>query len=351
MTRTIDVKKDANYGFTEDGFVKEGTIVNRGDVLIVKTAKIQQPVDQYLFADKSTVYKHPEPSYVEKVIVTRNAEETPICKVKLRSERDVRVGDKLSSRAGNKSIVAAIWPACDMPYDENGLVPDVIINPHGIPSRMVIGQIWETVMGTLAIKNGCFYEASAFKDIDIRAIVKELEKKGVRLGGHRRMYNGRTGNWFDTLVFMGPVGYQRLQKFVVDESYAVSTGPTSALTRQPLDGKINEGGLRIGEMEKDTYVSNSCIRALNEKFYNHSDGISIPICRICGLRAIVNVKNSIYKCKTCKDNADIALVPSSWCANIFLHETSALGIDQKIELESFWYSKHEGGQPVVEEKK
>jgi len=193
-------------------------------------------------------------------------------------------------------------------------------------------------MGTLGLERGSFLEASAFKKIDIKAVINELDKKyGVRCGGHRRMFNGKTGNWFDTLIFIGPVGYQRLQKFVIDESYAVSTGPTSALTRQPLDGKSNSGGLRVGEMEKDVFMANSCVRALHEKFYAHSDGISIPICRICGLRAIVNVKNGIYKCKTCKDNADITMVSSSWVANVLWHETDAMGIPQKVEAEPYYY--------------
>jgi DNA-directed RNA polymerase beta subunit len=340
--RTVDLKKDANYGFIEGDFVKEGTVVKRGDVLIVKSTKIPQPTDQYLYTDKSTVYKYPEPSTVEKVIVTRDDESTPLCKVKLRSPRKIRVGDKISSRNGNKSIIAAIWPASEMPYDENGLIPDIIINPHGIPSRMVIGQIMETCMGELAVRKGIFLEASAFRKIDMKAIIKELETKyGVGFGGHRRMYNGRTGNWFDTLVFVGPTGYQRLQKFVIDESYAVSTGPTSALTRQPLDGKINEGGLRIGEMEKDVYTANSCMRALHEKFYAHSDGIDIPICRVCGRRAIVNEKHGIYRCKFCGDNADIAMVSASWVSNIFYSEISAMNIEPRFELEPYAYSRPE----------
>lgn len=134
--RTVDIKKDANYGFIEDGFVKEGVEVKKGDVLIVKSTKIQQPTDQYLYADKSTVYSYPEPSTVEKVIVTRNDEDVQICKVKLRSERNVRIGDKCSSRNGNKGIIASIVPACDMMYSEDGLIPDMCINPHGIPSRI-----------------------------------------------------------------------------------------------------------------------------------------------------------------------------------------------------------------------
>lgn len=345
--RTVDIKKDANYNFVEDGFVREGTIVKRGDVLIVKAAKIPQPTDQYLYADKSTVYKYPEPSVVDKVIVTRNDEDTMIAKVKLRSERNIRVGDKISSRNGNKSIIAQIVPACDMPYAEDGLIPDIIINPHGIPTRMVIGQIMETTMGESAVQSGTFLGADAFRKVDMKAIVKALdENHGIKFGGHRRMYNGRTGNWFDTLIFVGPVGYQRLQKFVIDESYAVSTGPTSALTRQPLDGKINEGGLRVGEMEKDVYTANSCMRALHEKFYEHSDGIDIPICRVCGRRAIVNEKHALYRCRYCKDNADICMVPASWVSNIFYSEISAMSIEPRFELDPYWYSR-----PETDEKK
>jgi DNA-directed RNA polymerase beta subunit len=155
------------------------------------------------------------------------------------------------------------------------------------------------------------------------------------------MYNGKTGDWIDTLIFIGPTTYQRLQKFVIDEQYAVRTGPTSALTHQPLDGKNNDGGLRLGEMEKDVIMSQGVNRALHEKFYADSDGIDIQVCRLCGTRAVVNEKVGIYKCKECGDNADIANVPSSWVANLFFNEASAMNVNMTFTLAPHIYSKME----------
>jgi DNA-directed RNA polymerase beta subunit len=341
QTRTMDIKKDATYEFVENGFIKEGTLAKKGYVLIVKAAKIPKPIDQYMYIDKSIVYKREEPVYIERVITTRNDEDALIAKVKYRADRPLAVGDKLSSRTGNKGIIAQRIPACDMPYTEEGVTPDIIVNAHSIPTRMAVNQITETLIGKLAVHTGCFTDATTFRKLDVDGAVALLEKHGVKYGGHTRMYNGRTGEWIDTLIFNGPTTYQRLQKFVIDEHYATRSGPTSALTRQPLDGKNNDGGLRLGEMEKDVLAAHGTMRSLHDKFYKDSDGIDLPICRICNNRAVVNEKVGIYKCKYCGDNADIANVASSWVANLFMHEASAMNIKMQMELEPFQYLKDE----------
>ena len=145
-----------------------------------------------------------------------------------------------SSRTGNKGICAAKVPRNDMPYCEDGTVPDILVNSHSIPTRMAVNQIVECVLGQLAVCKGSFIEATSFRKIDIDAAVGSLERDfGIKYGGHKRMYNGQTGCWIDTLIFIGPTTYQRLQKFVIDEHYATRTGPTSAVTRQPLDGSFS----------------------------------------------------------------------------------------------------------------
>lgn len=337
--RTMDIKKDATYAHVENGFIKEGTIVRKGYVLVVKIAKIPKPVDQYMYIDKSIVYKREEPVFVEKVVTPRNDEDALFVKVKLRAERPLGVGDKLSSRTGNKGIVAKKVPREDMPYTEDGVTPDIIVNAHSIPTRMAVNQIVECMLAQLAVEKGCLIDATSFRTIDIDAILAELESFGIKYGGHRRMYNGKTGDWIDSLIFIGPTTYQRLQKFVIDEHYSTRTGPTSALTRQPLDGKNNDGGLRIGEMEKDVYCAHGTMRALFEKFYKDSDGIDLPICRICGNRAVVNEKMGIYKCKYCGDNADIANVSASWVSNLFFNEASSMNVAMRFELEPFKFSR------------
>lgn len=244
-----------------------------------------------------------------------------------------------NSRSGNKGILAKMVTRADMPYTEDGLVPDLIVNAHSIPTRMAVNQIIECMLAQLAVRQGAIIDATPFREIDINGAIDRLKEYGIQYGGLRRMYNGRTGDWIDTLIFIGPTTYQRLQKFVIDEHYAIRTGPTSALTRLPLEGKNNDGGLRIGEMEKDVYCSSSCMRALTEKMYNDADGTEIPICRICGNVAVVNERQGMYKCKYCGDNADIANVFSSWVANLFWNEASAMNCKLTFELEKYGFNR------------
>ncbi len=244
--RTMDLKKDATYEYIKNGFIAEGTLVHKDYVLMVKTAKIPKPTDEFLYVDKSVVYKREEPVYVERVVTTRNDEDALIAKVKLRADRPMGVGDKASSRTGNKGIIAETLPRCDMPYCEDGLVPDLIVNAHSIPTRMAVNQVTECLYGIVAALLGVHIDATVFRENDFEGAMAIMAKHGINYGGHRRMYNGMTGEWIDTLIFIGPTTYQRLQKFVIDEHYAIRTGPTSALTHQPLDGKNNDGGLRLG---------------------------------------------------------------------------------------------------------
>ncbi len=339
--RTMDIKKGAIYEYVKDGFITPGTRVKKGYVLVVKVSKIQKPVDQYQYVDNSVVYKRDEEVVVSNVVVTRNDEDVVIAKVGLRADRPINVGDKLSSRHGNKGIVAKLELRADMPYCVDGLTPDAIVNAHSIPTRMAVNQIIECMLGCIAARLGGHIDATVFRKHDIAGRIKALADLGIQYGGHRRMYCGRTGEWIDTLMFIGPTTYQRLQKFVIDEHYATRTGPTSASTRQPLDGKNNDGGLRLGEMEKDVLCAHGCMRTLFAKFYTDSDGIDIPICRICGHRAVVNEKMGIYKCKFCGDCADIVNVSSSWVANLFMSEAAAMNAQMTFELAPHIYTRQQ----------
>jgi DNA-directed RNA polymerase II subunit RPB2 len=243
--RTMDIKKDATYEFVKDRAIEVGTEARRGHVLIVKSAKIAKPENEYLYVDKSIVYKKDEPMYVERVVHVRNDEDAEVIKVKLRANRPIAIGDKLASRSGNKGICTIKHTAADMPVCEDGTIPDIIVNAHSIPTRMAVNQILECVLGQLASRRGSHIDATSFRTLDIDGICKELESYGIKYDGNKRMYNGRTGLWIDTMIFVGPTTYQRLQKYVADEHYASMSGPTSALTRQPLDG-----GFAVGVYKK-----------------------------------------------------------------------------------------------------
>ena len=332
--RTIDIKKGAIYEFVENGIIREGTRVKKDYVLVVKSMKIPKPVDQYLYIDRSVVYKRDEPVIVERVIPPRKFGENKVVKVKMRADRPLIIGDKLSSRTGNKGIKTNSRSRCDMPYCEDGLTPDDLVNAHSIPSRMAINQLIECATGNLAAMRGAHIDATAFSDLDMDSIIDELRGHGIDYGGHRRMYNGKTGEWLDTLIFIGPTTYQRPEKFVKDEKYHIRWGPTAALTHQPLDGKSQDGGLRLGEMESWVLTGQGACRVMHNKLYEDSDGTDIYICR-CGNRAIVNQKKNMYKCRTCGDKADITRVSSSWVANMFFNEMSAMNVKMKFDLEPY----------------
>jgi DNA-directed RNA polymerase beta subunit len=236
-----------------------------------------------------------------------------------------------SSRAGNKSIAALLLPESDLPYDEDGVTPDIIINPHSIPSRMTIGQMLETTLSLRCQEEGVITDGTAFRSVSVDEISKELAEIGLRYNGLSRLYNGRTGEHYDAAIFMGPTYHQRLQKFVKDDKYAVGDyGPTDALTGQPLEGKNARGGLRVGEMATWVLESHGAMAALTEKLMEDSDGQVQFLCRTCGNPAIYNGRQGFYRCTTCGEGADIGAVDSCRASIVFQHEMRAANVKVSI---------------------
>ena len=241
-----------------------------------------------------------------------------------------------SSRSGQKGVVGILLRDSDMPFTKDGIRPSIILNPHAIPSRMTIGQLYESQIGNWCAATGTYTDATIYRNIDIETIGSELEAIGMDRYGYHRLYSGISGEYIDTLIFMGPTYYQRLQKFVIDTWQCVTQGPTDALSRQPVSGRTIGGGLRIGEMERDVICSHGAAKFLQEKFFDHSDGFTEYICR-CGKSAIVNVNKQIYKCKYCKDNADIAAIQTSWSSKLFIQEMESMNVGIRRNLKPFTY--------------
>lgn len=241
-----------------------------------------------------------------------------------------------SSRAGQKGVVGVTLRDSDMPFTKSGMRPSIIMNPHAIPSRMTIGQLYESMNGNWCAKIGTHTDATIFKKVDIETMADDLEKAGLNRYGYHRLYSGLTGEYIDCMIFMGPTYYQRLQKFVIDTVYSVSQGPSDSLSRQPLDGKSSGGGLKIGEMERDVLCAHGSSKFLQEKFFAHSDGFTEYICK-CGKAAIVNKKKGIYKCKYCKDNAEIYGVPTSWSSKLFVQEMETMNVGIRRHLTPFTF--------------
>ncbi len=328
---TTDIKPFSNYSKLINGMVPVGTYVECGDVIIGKVANLNK-ADQYQnykYYDKSVVYKYKEPAYVWDVITGRNEDDTIFCKVVFRSVRNVEIGNKFSSRAGQKGTVGMIYRDSDMPFTEDGVKPDIIFNPHSLPSRMTMGVILEGMQSKINAMKGTITDATIFRKTNIDDLSGELEKLGFAANGTQRLYNGMTGKFIDAQIFIGPIYYQCLQKFTVDTIYAHTTCPTDATTRQPLDGKASSGGLRAGEMESWT-MSVSAPKLLAEKMRDHSDGFDIYVCRGCNRRAVVNERKRIFKCKRCGDKADIVKIKSTWSCKLFMDELEAANVGMKL---------------------
>ena len=231
------------------------------------------------------------------------------------------------------SIVARMMQQSDMPFTEDGITPDLIINTHSFPSRMTIGQLIETSLGKVCAQRGAITDGTAFLPVDHYEIQKELVENGFRYNGRERMYNGMTGEYFDAAIFIGPTVKQRLQKFVLDDEQSVAgSGPTDATTGQPLGGKQVQGGLRIGEMEYWCFESHGSMLNLYEKSSTDSDGRSMYVCRNCGAFAIYNEYHNIYQCRTCGDMADISRIDGSKTAVLFHEELAAANIRMRMGL-------------------
>ena len=230
--------KFGNYEkLNAEGFIPENTLVDNRDVIIAKIVPIKEnrndPTKTIKYEDQSKIFRTTEECYIDKNYTGRNGDGYNFAKVRVRTLRKPVIGDKFSSRSGQKGTCGCIIPECDMPFTKNGLRPDIILNPHAIPSRMTIAQLKETILGKILIEIGCFGDATSFGDLDIGTICKELQRVGYESYGNEIMYNGMTGEQMETSIFIGPVYYQRLKHMVNDKQHSRSIGPMVNLTRQP----------------------------------------------------------------------------------------------------------------------
>jgi DNA-directed RNA polymerase beta subunit/intein/homing endonuclease len=254
-TKTKGMKMGNYNKVNSKGVIPENTLVENRDVIIAKVTPIKENRNDHTkvikYEDQSKIYKTVEETYIDKNYIDRNGEGYNFAKVRLRTVRKPVIGDKFSSRHGQKGTVGNIIPECDMPFTSSGLKPDIIINPHAIPSRMTIGQLKETVLGKVLIELGLFGDGTSFGQFEVKDICDKLISLGYESNGNELMYNGLTGEQHECSVFMGPVFYQRLKHMVNDKAHSRSIGPMVNLTRQPAEGRSREGGLRFGEMERD----------------------------------------------------------------------------------------------------
>jgi len=251
--------KFGNYDKVNNkGLVPENTFIENRDIIIAKVVPIKENRNDHTklikYEDHSKIHRTTEESYIDKNFIDRNGDGYCIAKVRIRTSRKPVIGDKLSSRHGQKGTVGNIIPESDMPYTSNGMRPDIIINPHAIPSRMTIGQLKETLLGKVLVQLGLFGDGTSFGELAVDDIRKELIKVGYEAQGNELLYNGMTGEQIESNIFIGPAFYQRLKHMVNDKQHSRSIGPMVNLTRQPAEGRSRDGGLRFGEMERDCFA-------------------------------------------------------------------------------------------------
>jgi len=333
--KTTKGMKYGNYDkVTNKGIVPENTLLENNDVIISKVVPIKENRNDHTkiikYEDLSRTYRTNEESYIDKNYIERNGDGYNFAKVRIRTVRRPVIGDKFSSRHGQKGTIGNIIPECDMPFTSSGVKPDIIINPHAIPSRMTIGQLKETLLGKVLVELGLFGDGTSFGDLSVDSICKELVKVGYESNGNEVMYNGLSGQQIETSIFIGPVFYQRLKHMVRDKQHSRSIGPMVNLTRQPAEGRSRDGGLRFGEMERDCMVSHGASRFTKGRLYDASDKYQVNVCNKCGLIAAYNNKMKIHICKTCDNRVDFNYVEIPYACKLLFQELQTMNIAPRI---------------------
>lgn len=236
-----------------------------------------------------------------------------------------------SSRHGQKGTVGMLYRQEDMPFTANGITPDIIVNPHAIPSRMTIAQLMECIMGKACAALGTFGDATPFTDLKVEDIASALEHAGLERYGNEVMYNSRTGEQMPTAIFIGPTYYQRLKHMVDDKVHSrAANGPVVMLTRQPAEGRARDGGLRLGEMEIECNWAHGTMQFLKERFMECSDNYRVFVCKKCGMMANVNPDKGVYNCKSCKNITHFSEIRIPYSCKLLFQEIQTMGIAAKF---------------------
>jgi DNA-directed RNA polymerase II subunit RPB2 len=274
------------------GLVKQGTEVHDKMVLIGMSTLIDQKTG--LRKDASKTPKKGQLGIVDKSFITEGEEGQRIAKVRVREIRIPAIGDKMASRSGQKGTIGMVIPEADMPFTANGMVPDIIVNPHALPTRMTIGQFVECITGKACALTGNFGDGTAYQASGVSQYADILMKHKYHSSGNEILYNGMTGGQLEAEIFIGPTYYMRLKHMVKDKINFRTQGPRTALTRQPVSGRANDGGLRIGEMERDSLIAHGATSMLTESMMERSDKYFMAVCNKTGLIAVYNPDKNLF---------------------------------------------------------
>ncbi|KAI4103251.1 MAG: hypothetical protein LQ339_004354 [Xanthoria mediterranea] len=318
----------------EHGLAMVGEKISSNEVYIMKqvplnasSTAIGSDYGSGEYRDTPMTYRLEDPSYVDKLMITVNEADSRVIKMQTRQTRRPEVGDKFSSRHGQKGVVGIVAEQVDMPFNDEGIVPDIIMNPHGFPSRMTVGKMLELVAGKAGVLAGEFQYGTAFGGSKVEDMGDILIKNGFSYSGKDFMTSGITGESLPAYIFFGPIYYQKLKHMVQDKMHSRARGPRATLTRQPTEGRSRDGGLRLGEMERDCLIAYGASQLLLERLMLSSDAHQVDICETCGLMGYQGY------CQTCKKTEGMTKMTIPYAAKLLIQELLSMNVMARLKLE------------------
>lgn len=314
-----------------DGLVSPGIRITNNKIFLNKHTLVDTGENSQTFEETTCSYKSKYPVVIKNVsIFTKRYENQPgiqtVIKIKTSDFRRPELGDKFSSRHGQKGTVGLIVQQEDMPFNERGISPDMIMNPHGFPSRMTVGKLIELVSGKAGIFNGRFGNGTAFSSDRVTDIAEDLIKAGYSYSGKDLLMSGITGEPMQAYIFFGPVFYQSLKHMVKDKMQARANGSRTKLTRQPTQGRNKGGGMRLGEMERDCIIGYGAASFLYERMLLSSDLYEASVCSNCGFIGSPTI------CVHCRTNEHMKPVKLPYACKLLFYEMMSMGVVPKINV-------------------